>query len=326
MEIRMLERNLTSSSLNLPACSPPVLPNCSHCPWDCKLIKNPTWILRDCGSVHHHAFRQGCRVDLLEFLDNFLKLGIELKWDKVEDSCFSNYRARQTNNGVCGFNSSDPKKQFICFCSKSCFSPPWFAGENPNQIAILCIVFAITCFLVFVLVALAIFQSRRLKSSATIEDPTTLFLYRHRHRSAKASTNRFDPKLKIGDGKFGSVYLGHLPNGQLVAMKYLHKNNQMATDAGKSFFAKSFCNEILILSSINHPNLRAFLVYNYVPNGTLADYLHGPKSLYRKSSLTWQIRIDIALQTAMVMEYLHFKVVPLLCFFYLLHYSSLKHP
>ncbi|KAL5553985.1 hypothetical protein UlMin_041386 [Ulmus minor] len=314
-------------------CSPPLLPNCSHCPWDCKLIKNPARLLRNCGSVHHQASRQGCRVDLLEFLDSFLELGIELEWDEVEDSYFSNCRACQADNGVCGFNSSDPEKQFICFRSKSRFSPLWFAGENPNRIAILCIVFAITCFFVFVLVALSIFRSRRLKSSATIEDPTTLFLHRHRSASLlppvftyeelEASTNRFDPKRKIGDGGFGSVYLGHLPDGRLVAVKYLHKNNQMATGAGKSFFAKSFCNEILILSSIDHPNLvklhgycsdprGLLLVYDYVPNGTLADHLHGPKSLYRKSSLTWQIRIDIALQTAMVMEYLHFNVVPLI--------------
>ncbi|CBI32036.3 unnamed protein product, partial [Vitis vinifera] len=104
------------------------------------------------------------------------------------------------------------------------------------------------------------------------------------------STNRFDSKRKIGDGGF-------------------------------AFSTKSFCNEILILSSIDHPNLvklhgycsdprGLLLVYDYVPNGTLADHLHGPKSLYRKASLTWQVRIDIALQTAMAIEYLHFSVEP----------------
>lgn len=48
------------------------------------------------------------------------------------------------------------------------------------------------------------------------------------------------------------------------------------------------------------------LVYEYVPNGTLSDHLH----VYKKQCLTWQVRIDIALQIASAIEYLHFSVVP----------------
>jgi serine/threonine protein kinase len=186
---------------------------------------------------------------------------------------------------------------------------------------------ALTCFL---LVAAVILRSRQLKPSAIEEDPNTLFLHRHRSASLlppvftyeelESSTNRFDPKRKIGDGGFGSVYLGQLYDGRIVAIKYLHKHHRHAA-AGGAFSTKSFCNEILILSSIDHPNLvklhgycsdprGLLLVYDYVPNGTLADHLHGPKSLHGKGSLTWQVRLDIALQTAMAMEYLHFSVVP----------------
>lgn len=180
--------------------------------------------------------------------------------------------------------------------------------------------------MVVISVSLAIIRSRRLHSSATEEDPTTLFLQRHRlasllppvftYEELESSTNKFDTKRKIGDGGFGSVYLGQLYDSRVVAVKYLHKHHH-----GRAFSNKCFCNEILILSSIDHPNLvklhgycsdprGLLLVYDYVPNGTLADHLHGPKSLYRKGSMTWQVRVDIALQTAMVMEYLHFSVVP----------------
>lgn len=80
--------------------------------------------------------------------------------------------------------------------------------------------------------------------------------------------------------------------------------------------SKSFCNEVLILSSISHPNLvrlhgycsdhrGLILVYDYVPNGTLAHHLHGEKKF-----LTWGVRLEVALQTAMAMEYLHFGVDP----------------
>ncbi|MBA0682633.1 hypothetical protein Goari_024334, partial [Gossypium aridum] len=166
------------------------------------------------------------------------------------------------------------------------------------------------------------FRSKKFKSQS-VEDPTALFLRRHHSASLlppvftyeelESSTNKFDPERKIGDGGFGSVYLGQLHDNRIVAVKYLHKNNQ----SGNALSSKFFCNEILILSSINHPNLvklhgycsdprGLLLVYDYVPNGTLADHLHGRP----KPSLTWPVRLEIALQTALAIEYLHFSVVP----------------
>jgi tRNA A-37 threonylcarbamoyl transferase component Bud32 len=310
-------------------CSPPTLPNCSHCAWECKLIKNPVQLLHGCGgSTQHPISEQGCQRDVLGFLDNFLiSFGFQVEWDEAQDAYFSSCKACKAKNGVCGFNSSDPKKQFMCFHSQTRYFPPWIHLDSPKRLGILCLVLALTCFL---LVAAVILRSRQLKPSAIEEDPNTLFLHRHRSASLlppvftyeelESSTNRFDPKRKIGDGGFGSVYLGQLYDGRIVAIKYLHKHHRHAA-AGGAFSTKSFCNEILILSSIDHPNLvklhgycsdprGLLLVYDYVPNGTLADHLHGPKSLHGKGSLTWQVRLDIALQTAMAMEYLHFSVVP----------------
>lgn len=110
------------------------------------------------------------------------------------------------------------------------------------------------------------------------------------------------------------MYLGQLYDNRIVAVKKLHKPAHTMTRTNSE---KAFCNEILILSSLQHPNLvklhgycsdpkGLLLVYDYVPNGTLADHLHGPKSSYRKGVLNWQVRVDIALQTAMAVEYLHF--------------------
>lgn len=311
-------------------CYPATLPNCSHCPWECKLIKNPVQLLHGCGSgsTQHPISEQGCQRDVLGFLDNLLiSFGFQVEWNEAEDAYFLSCKACKAKNGVCGFNSSDPNKQFICFHSQSRYFPPWLHEDSPKRLGILFLILALTFFL---LVAAVILRSRRLEPSAIEEDPNTLFLHRHRSASLlppaltyeelESSTNRFDPKRKIGDGGFGSVYLGQLYDGRIVAIKYLHKHHRHAA-AGRAFSTKSFCNEILILSSIDHPNLvklhgycsdprGLILVYDYVPNGTLADHLHGPKSLHRKGSLTWEVRLDIALQTAMAMEYLHFSVVP----------------
>lgn len=313
-------------------CSPPNLPNCSRCLWECRLIKNPAQLVQDCESSHALlSSEQGCQTDVLGFLDSFLKLGIQVEYDQVQDSYFTRCKDCEANNGgICGFNSSDPNKPFLCFHSKSSLSPPWIHPTKLNRIAILSTVFSLTCLLLAFSIGIAIFRSKRFRSSSEteLEDPTTLFLHRHRSASLlppvftyeelESSTNKFDPKRKIGDGGFGSVYLGQLFDGRIVAVKYLHSKHH---SCNKSFSTKSFCNEILILSSIDHPNLvklhgycsdprGLLLVYDYIPNGTLADHLHGSKSLYREGSLTWQVRLDIALQTALAMEYLHFSVVP----------------
>ncbi|KAL0538940.1 hypothetical protein IC582_023110 [Cucumis melo] len=306
-------------------CSPPHLPNCSHCPWECNLIKKPVNLLHGCGVERQSVSEQGCQEEVLEYLDRILRLGFEVEWDKDQDPYFIKCNDCEANKGVCGFNSSDPDRKFICYYTRTRYS-------YPNRIAILSSVFALMCLLLVIAVMLAFFRSRWLRSFAIEVDPTAQFLSRHRspnllppvfpYEELESSTNRFDPKRKLGDGGFGSVYLGQLNDGRLVAVKYLHKHHAAATaPSGKAFFTKSFCNEILILSSINHPNLvrlhgycsdprGLILVYDYVPNGTLADHLHGPKCTYRKGSLSWQVRIDIALQIAMAMEYLHFSVVP----------------
>ncbi|KAK8480407.1 hypothetical protein V6N11_034848 [Hibiscus sabdariffa] len=307
----------------LRSCSRPILPNCSQCPLECELAKTPVKLLHGCGTTRPFP-DQGCQDDVLGYLENFFfKMGFQVEWDEAQDSYFSSCRVCESKNGVCGFDSSDPNKRFLCFQSKTTVTPPWVHVDHPHRIAIVSSVFTLTCVFLVVSATMAIFRCRKLKSQSIEEDPTTLFLHRHRSASLlppvftyedlESSTNKFDPKRKIGDGGFGSVYLGQLHDKRIVAVKYLHKNNQ----AGKALSTKFFCNEILILSSINHPNLvklhgycsdprGLLLVYDYVPNGTLADHLHSSP----KSSLTWRLRVEMALQIASAIEYLHFSVVP----------------
>ncbi|CAI9761773.1 unnamed protein product [Fraxinus pennsylvanica] len=144
---------------------------------------------------------------------------------------------------------------------------------------------------------------------AAEEDPAIILLRRHcsaslpppvfTYEELESSTNRFDLKLKIGDGGFGSLYLGQLCDGRVVVVKHLHKHNSTTAARAKGFSTKSFCNEILILSSTYHPNLvklhgyccdprGLLLVYDYVPNGILSIHLHGKKSLYQKRGINME--------------------------------------
>ncbi|CAN1852566.1 LEAF RUST 10 DISEASE-RESISTANCE LOCUS RECEPTOR-LIKE PROTEIN KINASE-like 1.5 [Linum perenne] len=270
------------------------------------------------SSPRHHPSQQGCQSDVLDYLEKFLVLGFEVEFDR-DDDYFLKCKVCQSSNGACGFNSSDPEKAFLCFKSTARIST-WIGDNDTNRVAILCSVFTALCLVLVVLVLVAVFRSRQLKSVVAEEDPTATFLRRHRsstllppvfsYEELEASTNRFDPKRKIGDGGFGSVYLGQLFDGRIAAVKYLHRQQAAIS-------AKSFCNEILILSSIDHPNLvklhgycsdprGLLLVHDYVPNGTLADHLHGP----RRPGLTWRVRLEIAVQISLAIEYLHFSVKP----------------
>ncbi|XP_057839958.2 LEAF RUST 10 DISEASE-RESISTANCE LOCUS RECEPTOR-LIKE PROTEIN KINASE-like 1.2 [Cryptomeria japonica] len=127
------------------------------------------------------------------------------------------------------------------------------------------------------------------------------------YQELQQATNFFDEKNELGDGGFSAVYLGKLEDGRVVAVKRLYQENSKRIE--------QFINEIRILSSLYHPNLvRLYgctspenpillLVYEYVPNGTLADHLHGSRRSLR--GLPCGTRLKIALQTAQALAYLH---------------------
>ncbi|XP_074274518.1 LEAF RUST 10 DISEASE-RESISTANCE LOCUS RECEPTOR-LIKE PROTEIN KINASE-like 1.5 [Silene latifolia] len=312
---------LSSSSCSrlslLKPCPNPTLslPNCSLCPWDCTLVKHPFRLVEtvcETGGASNGISEQGCQSDVLGYLNNVLKLGFDVEFDPNNDDYFSLCRK----------------------CKSSNTSSFEWIRHHKERVKLVSLGLFIVCLLsLFVLVYIVV-QSRRIRIrrlAEDLEDPTTTFLYRHRcaallppvftYDELEASTNRFDPKRKIGDGGFGSVFLGKLNDGRVVAVKYLHRNHQTAVGVGGiTVSSKSFCNEILILSSIEHPNLvklhgycsdprGLLLVYDYISNGTLADHLHGPKKKV-SGSLGWQTRVDIALQVAIAVEYLHFTVEP----------------
>ncbi|XP_021690444.2 LEAF RUST 10 DISEASE-RESISTANCE LOCUS RECEPTOR-LIKE PROTEIN KINASE-like 1.1 isoform X4 [Hevea brasiliensis] len=121
------------------------------------------------------------------------------------------------------------------------------------------------------------------------------------------ATSNFDSRKELGDGGFGTVYYGKLRDGREVAVKRLYEHNYRRV--------AQFMNEIEILTRLRHKNLVTLygctsrrshdllLVYEYVPNGTVADHLHGDRA--KSSPLTWPIRMSIAIETASALVYLH---------------------
>lgn len=92
------------------------------------------------------------------------------------------------------------------------------------------------------------------------------------------ATNGFSPQNLLGEGGFGSVYKGCLPDGREIAVK------QLKIGGGQG--EREFKAEVEIISRIHHRHLvslvgycildsRRLLVYDYVPNNNLYHHLHG---------------------------------------------------
>ncbi|KAI8539065.1 hypothetical protein RHMOL_Rhmol09G0152500 [Rhododendron molle] len=123
----------------------------------------------------------------------------------------------------------------------------------------------------------------------------------------KEATHNFDPSKELGDGGFGTVYYGKLRDGREVAVKRLYEHNYKRV--------AQFLNEIEILTNLRHPSLvtlygctsrhsrELLLVYEYIPNGTVADHIHGDRA--KDHPLPWPIRMNIAIETATALAYLH---------------------
>lgn len=92
------------------------------------------------------------------------------------------------------------------------------------------------------------------------------------------ATNGFSDENLLGEGGFGSVYKGYLPDGREIAVK------QLKIGGGQG--EREFKAEVEIISRIHHRHLvslvgycisdsRRLLVYDYVPNNNLYYHLHG---------------------------------------------------
>ncbi|XP_010422805.1 PREDICTED: probable serine/threonine-protein kinase At1g01540 isoform X2 [Camelina sativa] len=130
-------------------------------------------------------------------------------------------------------------------------------------------------------------------------------------RELEAATNGLCEENVIGEGGYGIVYSGVLTDGTKVAVKNLLNNRGQAE--------KEFRVEVEAIGRVRHKNLvrllgycvegaYRMLVYDYVDNGNLEQWIHG--DVGDKSPLTWDIRMNIILGMAKGLAYLHEGLEP----------------
>ncbi|XP_062007002.1 cysteine-rich receptor-like protein kinase 10 [Rosa rugosa] len=118
-------------------------------------------------------------------------------------------------------------------------------------------------------------------------------------------TDDFSEPYKLGQGGFGSVYRGKLPNGEEIAVK------RLSMESGQGEL--EFKNEALLLARLQHRNLvrlhgfclegnERLLVYEYLPNASLDNIIFDP---IKREQLDWDKRYKIIEGIARGLLYLH---------------------
>ncbi|POO01055.1 Serine/threonine protein kinase [Trema orientale] len=123
----------------------------------------------------------------------------------------------------------------------------------------------------------------------------------------RRATNNYHERGILGEGANGIVYKGILSDQRIVAIKKSKIGTQIQTE--------QFVNEVIVLTKINHINVVRLLgccletkvpllVYEYVSNGTLFQHIQN-KGQESYPSLSWELRLKIATETAEALAHLH---------------------
>ncbi|KAL6994101.1 Calcium/calmodulin-regulated receptor-like kinase 2 [Sarracenia purpurea var. burkii] len=130
---------------------------------------------------------------------------------------------------------------------------------------------------------------------------------RYYYKDIQKATQNFTTIL--GQGSFGPVYKATMATGEVVAVKVLASNSKQGE--------KEFQTEVSLLGRLHHRNLvnligysvdkgQHMLIYEFMSNGSLASLLYSQE----ERVLSWEERLQIALDISHGIEYLHDGAVP----------------
>ncbi|CAL5206327.1 unnamed protein product [Lathyrus oleraceus] len=187
---------------------------------------------------------------------------------------------------------------------------------SPCHVNRIAVIISVIVFLLILLFALTMYMMRKRNRKPSFDTPTIHQLDKVSYQELHQGTDGFSERNLIGSGSFGSVYKGNLASqGKVVAIKVL---NLKKKGAHKSFIAE--CNA---LKNIRHRNLVKILtccsstdyrgeefkalVFDYMKNGSLEDWLHHPTTANSEHPrmLSLVQRLNIMIDIGYALHYLH---------------------
>ncbi|KAL1363653.1 LEAF RUST 10 DISEASE-RESISTANCEUS RECEPTOR-LIKE PROTEIN KINASE-like 2.4 [Arachis hypogaea] len=255
---------------------------------------------------------------------NNLKGALDEGFDVQYDADLSSKCKTCTESGgVCGTNNETDSSQFSCYCLTGTHASACSSHKSSSKHKVLKLVLGflgtgIGLPLIAVIICrnkakvwkfiknqLGLMNKHDRNIEAFLESQGPLGIKRYNFSDVKKMTNSF--KVKLGEGGYGSVYKGKLPNGSSVAVKMLNDS--------KRNNGEEFVNEVASISKTSHVNVvtlvgfclegsRKALIYEFMPNGSLEKFVH-KKADQSTPALSWDKLYQIAIGIAKGLEYLH---------------------
>ncbi|XP_022151973.1 cysteine-rich receptor-like protein kinase 26 isoform X2 [Momordica charantia] len=196
-------------------------------------------------------------------------------------------------------------------------SPP-IKGDNnkaTRNVVIIVVAWTLSVSIIIIFIVLIILRKRRklkqktertLNRGEATDEISSIEMLQFNFETIKLGTNEFSNENKLGQGGFGVVYKGKLPNGQHIAVKRQLENNSQEGNV-------EFKNEVLLMAKLQHRNLvrllgfclhknERLLIYEFVPNGSLDHFIF---DFGKKILLDWGKRYKIIIGIARGLLYLH---------------------
>ncbi|KAJ8549701.1 hypothetical protein K7X08_033408 [Anisodus acutangulus] len=188
--------------------------------------------------------------------------------------------------------------------------PPSGKDGKTARTVIIIVVPTVTVVILIVCISVILMKRRKRKKLEEIQsihgdDISTAESLQYDFSTIRAATDNFSSANKLGQGGFGPVYKGKLPNGEEVAVK------RLSADSGQGDL--EFKNEVLLVARLQHRNLvrllgfcldgtERLLVYEFVPNASLDHFLF---DRVKRRQLDWERRSKIIGGVAKGILYLH---------------------
>ncbi|CAL5409664.1 unnamed protein product [Camellia sinensis] len=185
-------------------------------------------------------------------------------------------------------------------------------GDNTTR-TIVIIVVSIISFMIVLTVCIYIFLRKRkqrkpkknVELCKDMDEISTVESLQYDFDTISVATNNFSDANKLGQGGFGVVYWGRLPNRQEIAVK------RLSSDSGQGEL--EFKNEVMLVAKLQHRNLvrllgfclegiERILIYEFVTNSSLDNFIFNP---INRAQLDWDMRYKIIRGISRGLLYLH---------------------